>query len=493
MPQDPTFSKLRAALWPIQNNELKKFLPMSLMMFFVLFNYTLLRNIKDTLIITAPACGAEVIPFVKLFGGMPAALLFFFIYLKLSNILSRKNLFYTCLIPFLIFFTAFAFIIFPNKEILHPTLQSIEGLRETCPNAKWFLSLYGVWSYAIFYIFSELWGVVVLAVLFWQFANEITRTSEAKRFYPFFGLLANLSLIASGTLVQWFLMEDWATTITYMMMAVVITGVCILFTYWWINRYVLVDPFYYDAADSIRQKKKEDKPKLSLKDSLHYIFSSKYLGFIAVLVFSFGISMNFIDITWKSQIKEYYPSTRDYMGFMGAFSTWTGIGTILLTLSTKGIVRRFGWLTGAIITPLMVLITSALFFTFIFFKDSLDSQMVFFGVTSVYMAVMIGAVQNMLSKGTKYSLFDSTMEMAYIPLDQELKVKGKTAVDVIAGRLGKSGGGLLQVILLTLTAGSQLSIAPYLFILTIMVSFAWLGAARSLSTLYNAKVGERGK
>ena len=195
MPQDPTFSKLRAALWPIQNNELKKFLPMSLMMFFVLFNYTLLRNIKDTLIITAPACGAEVIPFVKLFGGMPAALLFFFIYLKLSNILSRKNLFYTCLIPFLIFFTAFAFIIFPNKEILHPTLQSIEGLRETCPNAKWFLSLYGVWSYAIFYIFSELWGVVVLAVLFWQFANEITRTSEAKRFYPYVGLLANVCLI----------------------------------------------------------------------------------------------------------------------------------------------------------------------------------------------------------------------------------------------------------------------------------------------------------
>lgn len=46
-----------------------------------------------------------------------------------------------------------------------------------------------------------------------------------------------------------------------------------------------------------------------------------------------------------------------------------------------------------------------------------------FGTTPLMLAVMVGAVQNILSKSTKYALFDATKEMAYIPLDQEQKLK----------------------------------------------------------------------
>lgn len=44
--------------------------------------------------------------------------------------------------------------------------------------------------------------------------------------------------------------------------------------------------------------------------------------------------------------------------------------------------------------------------------------------TALLTAVYVGMVQNILSKATKYAVFDPTKEMAYIPLDQESKVSG---------------------------------------------------------------------
>ena len=40
----PEFSRWRKLLWPIHDHELKKFLPLGLIMFSILFNYTLLRD-----------------------------------------------------------------------------------------------------------------------------------------------------------------------------------------------------------------------------------------------------------------------------------------------------------------------------------------------------------------------------------------------------------------------------------------------------------------
>ena len=42
----------------------------------------------------------------------------------------------------------------------------------------------------------------MVSLLFWGFANEITTVSEAKKYYPLFGLMANVALIFSGQYVK---------------------------------------------------------------------------------------------------------------------------------------------------------------------------------------------------------------------------------------------------------------------------------------------------
>ena len=205
------FTGLRGVLWPVHNYELKKFLPMGIMMMCILFNYTILRDIKDVLVVNAPSGGAECLSFLKLYGVTPSAIIFMLIFVKLANVLERERLFYTLLMPFLVFFGAFAFVIYPFKESLHMSTESVQAWQQALPSLHWFIPVIANWSFSLFYILAELWGSVVLSMMFWQFANEITKIAEAKRFYGLFGMIGNLGLLLSGaTLI---LCSEYAKTL----------------------------------------------------------------------------------------------------------------------------------------------------------------------------------------------------------------------------------------------------------------------------------------
>jgi AAA family ATP:ADP antiporter len=483
------FGKWRSFFWPVHGYELKKLLPMFLMFFFISFNYTILRDTKDTLIVTA--AGAEALPFLKSFGVVPAAILFMIVYSKLSNVLSKENLFYVTLLPFVIFFGLFAFFMYPLRDSLMPHESAI-WLRSFLPGG-WIglAAAYENWMYSIFYILAELWGSVVLSLLFWGFANQITRVTEAKRFYSLFGLGANLALLVSGPAIVYVSdirkslpagVDAWQISLNYLMAMVVVAGLAVMAIYWWINRNVLTDVRFYEPA-VVNPKKK--KTKMSLGDSFKFIFTSKYILCLALLVIAYGISINLVEITWKSQVKIQYPNPNDYSTFMGWFSFCTGAVTILMMLFVGGnLIRLKGWGFAALVTPVVLLITGIGFFSFVVFRDNLAGIIAAIGSTPLYLAVMFGAAQNIMSKSAKYSLFDPTKEMAYIPLDEESKVKGKAAVDVVGARLGKSGGSMIQLFLLAF--GTLATITPYIGAILMVIIAAWIFATRSLNKQFLA-------
>lgn len=65
------------------------------------------------------------------------------------------------------------------------------------------------------------------------------------------------------------------------------------------------------------------------------------------------------------------------------------------------------------------------------------------------------------------------------------QVKGKAAIDVVCNPLGKSGGALIQQFMI-LTFGSLANSTPYLGGILLVIVLAWLGAAKSLETQFNA-------
>ena len=464
---------------------------MGFIFFFILFNYTCLRNLKDALVVTNS--GAEALSYLKLFCVTPSAILFMLVYTKASDLLKNEHLFYATLSPFLIFFGLFAFVIYPNRTFFHPSPETIAAWQAACPTLHWPIALVGIWSYGVFYVLAELWGSTLIALSFWQFANQVCKMSEAKRMYACFGLMAQFSLLFVGVVGKWASdirsnvapgEDPWQKTLNYLLSTVVIFGVATMLIYRWIYTHVLTDKRLYDKPELPGVKKK--KKKAGLMESLKTICTSPYLGLIAMLVICYGISVNLIEGLWKSQLKVQYPNENDYNTFMSTNTIYTGIASMVMLIVGSNVLRVFRWVSAALITPLVFTIGGILFFTFIVFKDNLTEALANLGTNPTFMAVILGAVIVVVAKSTKYALFDLTKEMAYIPLDEDMKVKGKAVVDVVGGRLGKSGGAFIQVVCFSIGTAitgikpTYFEIVPYLFGMFVIICVLWILSVKSL-------------
>ncbi len=501
---DQPFGRLRALFWPIHRFEVKRFVPLLIIYALVVFNYSILRAAKDALVITAPSSGAECLPFIKVWAILPMALLLTFFFTRLSNRFNQEKVFYIMIGTFLSFFLIFSFILFPLREVLHPHATA-DLLQASLPEGfKGLISIFRNWTFTLFYVMSELWGTTIMTMLFWGIANAITPVNDAKRFYVLFGVGANLATIMSGQvsctltsgvfkLPLWMGADPWAQTLGFVTLLVVLIGIAAMGVFRWYTKHVIIKEGHYHKMAT--PSGKSSKEKLGLRKSFSYLARSKYLLCIAVIVLTYNISLNMIEIIWKDQLRLLYPHPNDYAAYMGKVLMAMGFLSTIIGLFFCGkSIRKFGWTASALATPVILLSTGIFFFVFLLFKDSnlILMATALLGTTPLVIGVLIGTIQNCLSRACKYTIFDATKEISFIPLNPESKLKGKAAIDGVGSRLGKSGGSIFHQVLLMIFGSVALS-TPYVGVILLFVVGGWIIAVKALGRRFTRLVAENQK
>ncbi len=488
-------------IWPIHRDEYKKFFSLTALMFCILFIQNTIRALKDSIIVTN--LGSESFNPLKIIV-ITAATAFAVLYTKIVNRFKGEYIFYAVISVYMIFFTIFGFVIYPNQNKFHPDPQVTQALIDSYPYLKWPILVFSNWNLSIFYVLSELWSVIVFALLFWQFSNSINTIDQSKRFYTLFGIIGQLSLIPSGMLLEnspkigrtvgnWFninptynMLGEVSTMIN--MCFILFFGITAMITFKYINSKVI------DPQTNINLQK--NKLKLGLKESFNMIIHSKYIGLIVALLFCYGLCINLIEAPWKNLASLSYPTQDEYISFQGNYLKLTGIFTVLLAFFGSHIVRHLGWFIAALITPITMAIVGSLFFLTSFTNTTGLYLAKFFLTDPIILATTIGIILQISTKSTKYTLFDSTKEMSYVPLDDELKTKGKAAADLLGTKFGKASSALIQTLLLMIFPEGYREDNPVyiiLFLIFLVVCILWIFVVKNLSVRYNQQVEEESK
>jgi AAA family ATP:ADP antiporter len=399
---------------------------------------------------------------------------------------------------FIGFFFLFSIFLYPCRDILHPH-ELADTIQSYLPvGLKGLIAIFRNWTYSAFYVMAEMWSTIIMTILAWGFANDVTSVKDAKRFYGVLGIAINISGIAAGhtvtvlsqtsahPLFNFIAPDAWGQSMFFLNSIIIASSILCVACF----KYMHVIGHGYNS-ETFKHHHGDSKVKMGLRKNFAYLAKSKYLVCLAVIVVMYNIAINLVEVVWKDQMKQLCPNPGEFNAYMGQVLTAGGIVATVVSIFVLGVViRKFSWKASALISPVIMVITGIGFFSFILFKDtSFGSIATWFGVSPLAAGVFFGSMQNCLARASKYTFFDATKEIAFIPLSKECKLKGKAAIDGVGSRLGKSGGSVIHQGLLMFSGTVALS-TPYVGFILLGVIAAWIFAVKGLGKQFNALVSQ---
>lgn len=407
-------------------------------------NFTILRSVRSTLAVVDLGTGANTIPLFELFGALPGSILMTWGLSWLMNRISIQKVFLVTMALFLGFFLVFALGLYPSLVALRQKGEIGGGLLQICS--------------MLFYVMGELWKPALAIILFWGLVNQYTPLADAKKLYAPLMLGGSIGAILAGPLVslctsetlwRWFSLssERWTHALGLMMFAISILGVLTALLYHRLWSYFTSYAQESTTASSVREH-------FSLKESLSLCIQNPQLRLLSWIVIADYIAYSLGEVIFLDLLKHKFPAACDYCNYMGTLSSWSGLLTVISALFiTPFILRRCQWVVAAIATPLSLLIIGGIFFLLLSGKTMSLTLFGWHEERWLAAVVLFGSLLYCLCRAAKYTLFDTSKELAFILMPAFQKMRGKLVVDGICSRLGRGSAAALSLSLIHLFGG----------------------------------------
>ncbi|MDN3506265.1 MAG: Npt1/Npt2 family nucleotide transporter [Simkaniaceae bacterium] len=448
----------------VQKSEWKLFALMFAIVSLLNINFNILRSARNALVVASEGGSAALIPYFELYGTFPASILMTWGISRLMRHHSFKSIFSMSMGFFLAFFVFFTFWVHPHRELV----QSFLGLH--APDLT-------------FYILSELWKVALLSVIFWGFINQYLSMDVAKRFYPPLMLGSSVGAILAGPITVFCTSENtfqlfslsverWQHSLIMLTISMVLCGALTLYAF-----HLLHEKLGQKEIHEEEEKVPFKRRLLSLSSSVRYLLRSRYLMALLFIVLAEYISYALGELIFFETLKEKFPSRVDYCQYLGTLTFWTGILTAFSAIFiTPYLLHKFKWSYSALLTPVVMVLLTFVFFAAIY----MGKVGLLPGVSPLPFIVLLGSMHFCIGRSIKYTVFDTTKELAFIPLTQEGQMKGKLVIDGIGSRLGRGSSSLVSIGLFSLV-GAPGESAIFAGIIATCFALLSIPAARIIS------------
>lgn len=342
---------------PIKKEEVKRFIHLSIMFAIIIFMYTSVRQVKDSMLwpLAEEAGIAIAKSFIPIF-----AYLFSVYYVWMSEKRKVSDLIYIAVIPIMIYFVIFNFFLYGKESFsifgkTIPFKLSAEtiaakkaffietGIQEKAAeliknginegteafttaieafkkqpgfivNSKITLMvLFGDWPITVFYVLAEVFANSVLSVGAWQVINsQLLTKSESQRTVPALSLIVQIPTFVAGVffkILNSFFKDSSGAQNSYSPILNATTIVLFILTIGlFINNYLF---FKSDVSvDNFISAVKKKKTAINVDDKtksrtwFEAIYENRYYILISGLTVAYGLTTSMLEGFFKSLIKE---------------------------------------------------------------------------------------------------------------------------------------------------------------------------------------------